>query len=78
MSESSSTADSALVSSVNRALQPDSRFADVDVRAGGRKREVILRGRVASFEARDDAIAIARNIGGVDSVNNQIEVNTRN
>ena len=78
MAESGSRADSALADNVARALASDSRFADVVAAAGNRSGEVVLKGRVASFEARDDAVSIARNIGGVGTVNNQIEVNTRN
>ena len=78
MAESASRSDPALAEAVARALSGDARFAEIEANAGSRAGEVTLKGRVASFEARDDALVIARNTGGVSRVNNQIEVNTRN
>jgi hyperosmotically inducible protein len=64
-------ADDALTEAVASALDSGS-----DLLVSARSGAVTLSGTLASFEKRDQAVALATSVSGVSSVNNQIRVKT--
>ena len=69
--------DDALSQSVLHAFARDAGLKDQRIHAVARSGVVTLSGTVGNFETRDRAVDLAGRTAGVASVDNQIEVDTR-
>jgi len=69
--------DQAITRAVRSALAADKHAGQYGLGVSTYGGKVKLSGTVGSFEARDQAVAIARGVDGVTSVSNQIRVDTR-
>jgi osmotically-inducible protein OsmY len=65
-----------LQTKIQRALRDDSRTKDYGVEVFDNNGVIILRGAVPSHEARDTIEVVVRQVDGVVSVNNELDVVT--
>ena len=69
-------ADTAISGEIRRKLGADASLRDYAIGIRSQSGRVTLSGTVGSYEHRDRAVSIARDTGGVRSVDNRIIVNT--
>jgi len=70
-------ADEALETAVRSAFSSDNALRSANVSVAAKEAVVTLSGTLSSFELRDHAVGITEGVSGVDRVNNQLQVNTR-
>lgn len=75
-SSSQVAADNTISATIRRKLSTDSMVSQYAIGIRTMDRNVTLSGTVGSFPARDRAVQIASDTDGVNSVRNQIMVNT--
>jgi len=69
--------DEALESAVRSVFSSDNALRSAEVKVEARDAVITLSGTLGSFELRDHAVGITEGVSGVDRVNNQLQVNTR-
>ena len=69
--------DNALASAVRRVLESEASIQPATFSVSARNAVVTVAGTVRSFEARDRAVRLAKDVSGVGQVKNQIKVDTR-
>ncbi len=72
-----SSADADIINRVNRALVNDAHVSATDIRVSSRNGVVTLSGNVASHEAADKAIHLARSVSGVESVKSELHIRNK-
>lgn len=75
-SAAQASTDQAITRDVSSRLSADDHVGRFDIAVSTAKGTVKLSGTVNSFEARDQAVLIAKIVPGVTSVNNQIRVDS--
>ncbi len=70
-------ADEALESVVRNAFSSDTALRSANVTVVANEAIVTLSGTLSSFELRDRAVGVTESVSGVEQVNNQLQVNTR-
>jgi len=69
-----SCADADIINRVNHVLVNDPHVTATDIRVSSRNGVVTLSGNVASHEAADKAIHLARSVSGVESVKSELHI----
>jgi hyperosmotically inducible periplasmic protein len=69
--------DAAITAGINAELARDSALSAIQVNVDTNAGKVLLRGTAPSAAARDKATELARNVTGVVSVDNQLQVGGR-
>jgi hyperosmotically inducible periplasmic protein len=76
-SSSQAATDNAISAEVRDRLGNDNTVSRFPIRVSTVNRRVTLAGTVDSYEARDQAMRVARGVQGISTIDNQIRVDTR-
>lgn len=69
--------DEALETAVRNVFSSDSALRSANLTVVAKESVVTLSGTLSSFELRDRAVGVTQGVSGVERVDNQLQVNTR-